>query len=590
MQKRYLISSEELVLNWRPLYETYERLLFSETESLGLRFVPENLESNLSQAIRLARPHFPVEATQEMLDEWRPMLCPFSVSIQKAVTYLNLFLPTTLPPEHHNRGFKLWFDEVMQMWMSGKVCVTTYESKFTLLLSRLSSDCMGFIDWEPYIPKIFNHFKTSLNLTAGLSRPQLRRPNDPIDIEPCVQWMVYMISESNSCLDHINKLFKAIESFYHPSNTDRRWHSKLQQFLYKLPATYVKRLYRERFKKNIWSRRIPEGYKLTEEQTTKFVDSLMPVVLTSMFNQLGISSAAVAFRDLSVLRPERVIPPILDRLYGSYETLTEPHRLLASINCMSSVVPAMVRPCKYFPQGPSHVVPLLFNSLPGIDSNDMRKCIAVFRFVATLAAHVRMKDYSYLVDERDDLTPEQQQLCLSTGQFEDFVIQFLDKCFSLIENTASSTISNLDQENHSKNGEEGIIEAAISSVTLSILAQASNEIKLAALDKLYSHVTRHIFDIKTQGKAIATLCLACAKSCPKETLAKFVPHFGRLILTLTDNDEVFQESILDEELLFSLLLVSEIVRCNSPHILDYKDLIVKVLQRALKLNAKQGYM
>lgn len=590
MKKRYLISSDELTLNWRPLYETYERLLFSETETLGLRYVPENLESNLSQAIKLARPHFPIEATQEMLDEWRPMLCPFSVSLQRAITYLNLFLPTTLPPEHHDKGFKLWFDEVMQSWLAGKVCVTTYDSKFTLLLSRLASDCMGFIDWEPYIPKIFNHFKTSLNLNGGLSRPQLRRHNEPIDVGPCVQWMVYMICKDNSCLDHISRLFKAIESFYHPSNTDRRWHTKLQQFLYKLPACYVKRLYRERYKNNIWSRRISESHKLTDEITTKLVDSLMPVVLTSMFSQAGISSAALAFRDLSVLRPERVIPPLLERLYGSYETLTEPHRLLSTINCVASVIPAMVRPCKYFAQGPAHVVPLLLNSLPGIDSNDMRKCIAVFRFIATIAAHVKMRDYSYLVDERPELTYEQQQLCLSTGQFEDFVIQFLDKCFILIENTATATLSNLDQETHFKNGEEGVIEAAISSVTLSILAQASPQIQKAAVERLYSYVTQHIFDTKTQGRAISTLCLACAKSSPKETLSKFVPHFGRLILTLTDNDEVFQESILDEELLFSILLMSEIVRCNSPHLLEYKELIVDVLSRALKLTAKEGYL
>lgn len=590
MRKRFLITSEDLTLDWRPLYETYERLLFSETESLGLRFVPENLESNLSQAIRLARPNFALSATKEMLDEWRPMLCPFSVAIQRAVTYMNLFLPTTLPPEHHDKGFKLWFDEVMKLWLSGKVCLGVYESKLTLLLSRLSSDCMGFIDWDPFISGIFNHFKTSLNLNAAMSRSNSRRVNEPIDVGPCVQWMVYMINRENSCLEHIKKLFKSIESFYHPSNTDKRWHTKLQQFLYKLPACYVKRIYRERFKKNIWSRRVPESHKLTDDQTNQFVDALMPVVLTSMFNQQGITSAALAFRDLSVLRPERVIPPILDRLYGSYETLTEPHRLLASINCMASVVPAMVRPCKFFTEGPSHVVPLLLNSLPGIDSNDMRKCIAVFRFVATLAAHIRMKNYSYLVDERPDLSYEQQQLCLSTAQFEDFVIQFLDKCFVLIENTATATFSNLDQESKLKSGEEGIVEAAISSVTLSILAQASPEIQRAALDKIHSHVTRHLFDTKTQGKAIASLCLACAKSAPQETLAKFVPHFTRLILTLTDNDEVFKESTLDDELLFSLLLLSEIVRCNSPCILDYKDLIVSVLKRALKLCAKEGYM
>lgn len=590
MKKRYLIGSDELQLDWRPLYDTYDRLLYSENEALGLRFIPETLESNLSQAIRLCRPHFPLEATQEMLDEWRPLLCPYDGSIQKAVTFMNLFLPTTLPPEHHDKGFKLWFDEVMQLWLNGKVNSITYESKFTLLLSRLSSDCLGFIDWEPYIPKLFNHFKTSLNLNGGSSRPQVRRHNDNTDVMPSIQWVVYMISTQNSCLNHISMLFKAIESFYHPSNTDRRWHGKLQQILYKLPACYVKRLYRERHKNNIWSKRIPESYKLTDKQTEQFVDSILPVALTSMFSQTAITSTSLAFRDLSVLSPAKVVPPLLERLYGSCETLTEPHRLLASINCMSSAVPAMVRPSKNFPEGPSHVVQLLLNSLPGIDSNDMRKCIAVFRFVATLAAHIRLRNYSYLVDEKPNLSQEQQQLCLSTAGFEDFVIQFLDKSFLLIENTASSSFCNLDQENQLKNGEEGIIEAAISSVTLCILSQASPEIQQAALDKLYSHVTRHIFDTKTQGKAIATLCLACAKASPERTLGKFVPHFGRLILTLTDNEEIFQESILDDELLFSILLLSEIVRCNSRHILSHKEIIIEVLNRTLRLSLKDGYL
>lgn len=590
MRKRFLINSDELQLEWRPLYDTYKRLLYSETENLGLRYLPDNLESNLNQVIRLSRPHFPNNATQEMLDEWRPMLCPYSVYVQRVVTYMHLFLPTTLPPEHHDKGFKLWFDEILQLWLDGKIPSVCHDNKLACLLCRLAADCLGYIDWEPYMARIFNHFKSNFILNNEIARHNLRRCHtESVDVGPCVQWMVYMISQSNGCLEHIEKLFNAIKSFYHPSNTDRRWHSRLQQFLYKLPACYVKRLYRERYKPSIWSKRIPETYKLTDEQTTKFVKIMLPVVLTSMFNQSAINPASMAFRDLAALRPELVVPPLLERLYGSYETLIEPHRLLSSINCVNAVVGPMVRPCKFFPEGPSHVVPLLLNSLPGIDSNDMRKCMAVFKFIATIAAHVQLRDYSYLVDERPDLTLEQQQLCLSTSQFEDFVVQLLDKCFILIENTATSSIANLDQEKQLRSGEEGFIEASISSVGMSILAQSSPEIRLAALDKLYSHVTRHIFDTKTQGKAIATLCLACAKTTPKETLAKFLPHFGRLILTLTENEEVFQESILDDELLFSLLLVSEIVRCNSAHILDHKDIIIDVLNRALKLTAKEGY-
>ena len=47
-----------------------------------------------------------MSATQEMLDEWRPLLCPFDVTNIKAIHYFEYFLPTDLPPEHHDKGFK----------------------------------------------------------------------------------------------------------------------------------------------------------------------------------------------------------------------------------------------------------------------------------------------------------------------------------------------------------------------------------------------------------------------------------------------------------------------------------------------------
>lgn len=50
--------------------------------------------------------YFPLEATQEMLDEWRPLLCPYDITIIKGLGYFENFLPTKLPPEHHDKGFK----------------------------------------------------------------------------------------------------------------------------------------------------------------------------------------------------------------------------------------------------------------------------------------------------------------------------------------------------------------------------------------------------------------------------------------------------------------------------------------------------
>lgn len=41
-----------------------------------------------------------------MLEEWRPLLCPFDLSMLDAMGDFADFLPTVLPPCYHHLGFK----------------------------------------------------------------------------------------------------------------------------------------------------------------------------------------------------------------------------------------------------------------------------------------------------------------------------------------------------------------------------------------------------------------------------------------------------------------------------------------------------
>ena len=61
--------------------------------------------------------YFPVESTQEMLDEFRPKLCVFDTSMSEGVEYLCRFLPVIMKPEEQDRGFRLWFDELIHLWL-----------------------------------------------------------------------------------------------------------------------------------------------------------------------------------------------------------------------------------------------------------------------------------------------------------------------------------------------------------------------------------------------------------------------------------------------------------------------------------------
>ena len=62
-----------------------------------------SLEANLRSAIRCCRPYFPPGTTQEMLDEWRPLMCPYDVTMGKAFVYFNIFLPTFNVLDHRDR-------------------------------------------------------------------------------------------------------------------------------------------------------------------------------------------------------------------------------------------------------------------------------------------------------------------------------------------------------------------------------------------------------------------------------------------------------------------------------------------------------
>lgn len=61
--------------------------------------------------------YFEPSATQEMLDLWRPLLCPFDAAVlQRTLGFLDWFLPTLHLPNEAGLGYELWFNEFMDLW------------------------------------------------------------------------------------------------------------------------------------------------------------------------------------------------------------------------------------------------------------------------------------------------------------------------------------------------------------------------------------------------------------------------------------------------------------------------------------------
>ncbi|XP_052006994.1 proteasome activator complex subunit 4A-like isoform X1 [Xyrauchen texanus] len=601
LKKKELLSRDDLELPWRPLYELQDRILYSKnwfpsslrprssTKYIIVKLAQRcSVEAVLKALIKSCRPYFPESATQEMLDEWKPLMCPFNVTMQRAMGYFELFLPTTLPPELHEKGFKLWFDDLISLWVSVQN-LPSWEVHLVNLFARLANDNIGYIDWDPYIPKIFTRILRSLNLPVGSSQMLVSRYlTNAYDISHVVIWISALLGgPSKQTQTQLSGLFNSIASFFHPSNHGR-WLMKLMKLIQRLPASVVRRLHRERYQTPSWLSPVPKSHHLSEQDITDFVESMKQPVLLAMFSKTGSLDAAQALQNLALLRPELVIPPVLEKTYPAMETLTEPHQLTATLSCMIAVAQSLVTGGQRFPEGPTHMLPLLMRALPGVDPNDFRKCMITFQLIATYVTLVPLVDCSAAVQGRDDLTQVEKELCLASAEFEDFVLQFIDRCFALID---SSTLEQTREEMETEKMThlESLVELGLSSTFCTLLTQCSMEIFQVALEKIFNFATTNIFETHVAGRMVADMCRAAAKCHPAEALKLFVPHCCNAILYITANEEVLNDEELDKGLMWNLQLLSEVTRVGGDKLLIYSSQLVQILQLTLHLKSKQGY-
>lgn len=91
------------------------------------------------------------------------------------------------------------------------------------------------------------------------------------------------------------------------------------------------------------------------------------------------------------------------RMYCTLEVVTEPHKLTAAMQCVAAVARPMVQGGAYR-EGPTHVIPLLMSTLPGIDPNDIKKCFVTFQFISIFVTLVPIVDCSSASEYWKDLT------------------------------------------------------------------------------------------------------------------------------------------------------------------------------------------
>lgn len=93
------------------------------------------------------------------------------------------------------------------------------------------------------------------------------------------------------------------------------------------------------------------------------------------------------------------------RFYSTLDSLTEPHKLTSVLHCLAMVARPLVQgPYHGYPEGPTHVIPLLMATLPGIDANDFKKSFVTIQFILVLVTLVPLVDSSKASEYWSDLT------------------------------------------------------------------------------------------------------------------------------------------------------------------------------------------
>lgn len=72
-------------------------------------------------------------------------------------------------------------------------------------------------------------------------------------------------------------------------------------------------VFRERKANPIWYFIPPESYRLTEENITEFVNCVKECAFIAIFTKAQLKEAAKACQYLSMLRPELIVPPIVEK-------------------------------------------------------------------------------------------------------------------------------------------------------------------------------------------------------------------------------------------------------------------------------------
>jgi len=196
----------------------------------------------------------------------------------------------------------------------------------------------------------------------------------------------------SKALDSLVKLITSTASFFHPSNSGA-WTSDLTAFTKYIAYEFNKRWHEEQNP----DCKTPLHRRLTKTMRRELVLSLRTVTLLAMFSEDSntVGNASSCLKWTSLMEPDLILYPILERALPALDNLTETQRTLAVIKALGAIAPALVSR-KVFAPGAKHLVPILQLLIPGIDLNDPSKTVCTATFLIEVSQYIKFGDLTGL--------------------------------------------------------------------------------------------------------------------------------------------------------------------------------------------------
>lgn len=112
------------------------------------------MPAELETLIDSCRVYFSLSSTREILNEFRPFMCPVDSGFDYALTCMNLFLPVDIPRHQEQYGYLIWLDEMLY-WFYNAMNKDA-KDKILLLITRIPYQSVYHIDLNVFLPYLFS--------------------------------------------------------------------------------------------------------------------------------------------------------------------------------------------------------------------------------------------------------------------------------------------------------------------------------------------------------------------------------------------------------------------------------------------------